>query len=472
MSSTKSLCVLVVGLLFGSSVCAQIPVSFVPQASMKVQVTADGFMTYETGEIKLTFKSIRARSSPMIPNATMTVDSIQVSVVGALSRSPLGKSTPFPVENTVIASDRDAHWQDIELRVPVGTLGEDVFLWFQLHEKGTMVPAQPLFMPLARLAPGKLGEWIEVSDSDDPKSQEAVGAIVSAELIFGNFERVDKTLAHYADTKERLESGKWKLAVVVNGIGQAARRTKYEYALLNFKNWKAKAPNSVARALYESEIWTSFAWNARGSGYARTVTPEGWKLFRERLNQAMAALEDARTYAATNPAWYAAYLYLALALDRPLQDRLRIFLEATKREPYYYETHFAMLLGLTPKWGGSYAQIAGFAEEAVKATRAQDGDSMYTRIYWYVSGNVELQEDLFKDVGASWDRMRKGFEELQARYPKSYWIANNFASFACRARDKTAFFKLLPMVEKKVYSEAWRTNYSYDLCRRMFTEAT
>jgi hypothetical protein len=462
----------VAGFVFNSFVWAQIPVSFVPQSTVKVQVSADGHVTYDEGELRFKLKSVHTRSSPMFPSATMTVDSIQVSVFGAASGLALGKSNPFPVQGVVITGDAEARWQDIELRVPVGALDEDVSVWIQLNEKGAFVPAQSLRMSLALLAPGRLGEHIQVSDSDDPKSEGVVAAIVFAEILGANYERVDKTLAYYASTKERLESGRWKLAVVVAGIEQAANRVNRDIGLGIAVGWKFKSPRSVAVAFYEAEIWAKYAWVARGSGYSSTVTSEGWRLFRERLNKAMAVLENVDSNAKTNPAWYATYLHRALELDWPLQDRLRIFREAIQQEPYYHQTYFAMLRGLTPKWGGNYEQIAQFAEDAVKETRAQEGESMYARVYWYVSANVELQEDLFKDVGASWPRMRKGFEELQARYPKSYWLTNNFASFACRARDKATFFKLLPIVEKKVYPGAWRTNYSYDLCKHMFTEVT
>ena len=57
--------------------------------------------------------------------------------------------------------------------------------------------------------------------------------------------------------------------------------------------WCAAAPESAYAHLVRGEHLIGFAWEARGSGWANTVSDEGWRLFAERLSLARAALERA-----------------------------------------------------------------------------------------------------------------------------------------------------------------------------------
>src|SRR5207302_6524764 len=55
----------------------------------------------------------------------------------------------------------------------------------------------------------------------------------------------------------------------------------------------ARPPTDAGPWVYRGEFYIKFAWDARGGGYAGTVTPEGWKLFRERLDEATKCFEKA-----------------------------------------------------------------------------------------------------------------------------------------------------------------------------------
>ena len=46
---------------------------------------------------------------------------------------------------------------------------------------------------------------------------------------------------------------------------------------------------------------------------------------------------------------------------------------------------------------------------------------------------------------------------------------NAFASFACRADDRKTYTKVRSEMKDNVFQEAWRSNYSFDLCKHSFT---
>jgi hypothetical protein len=55
------------------------------------------------------------------------------------------------------------------------------------------------------------------------------------------------------------------------------------------KNWPDSAHTHLLRGTY----YVHYAWQARGGGYAKTVSPENWRLFEERLAEAEKSLEKA-----------------------------------------------------------------------------------------------------------------------------------------------------------------------------------
>jgi hypothetical protein len=66
----------------------------------------------------------------------------------------------------------------------------------------------------------------------------------------------------------------------------------------------------------------------------------------------------------------------------------------------------------------------------------------------------------------SWAHMRQGFDAMMTRFPKSLWNANNYAKFACVAKDKAAYRKIRPTLGQSLFMPAWPTNASPEVCDR------
>lgn len=230
---------------------------------------------------------------------------------------------------------------------------------------------------------------------------------------------------------------------------------------------KKKYPGKAFVALADADYWVSYAWNARGGGFASSVTPDGWRLFKERMETAEKVLNDAKPYASQMPSWYNKMIIIQSALDRPAEERDKIFLDGARKYKTYYPTYFTMLRFLSPKWGGSWGTVDNLVKWSVDNTKETDGNSMYARLYWYASGDFPAGR-LFKETHATWPKMKQGFEDLMARHPKSKWNLNNFARFACVANDQSTFLKLRNQMGKDVIEAAWPPNTSLDLCETKF----
>ncbi len=234
------------------------------------------------------------------------------------------------------------------------------------------------------------------------------------------------------------------------------------------KELKKRYPRQPFVALAEAEYWMDYAWDARGGGFADSVTPEGAKLFEERLQKAEKVLADSRPYAASYPTWYEQMNQVQFLLSRPAHDQATTLQEGLNRYKGYYPLYFNMVNFTSPKWGGSWQAVDNFVKWSVEATKKDEAETLYARLYWFAYQNLLPGEELFKDTQASWPRMKKGFDDLMARHPKSHWNLNNYAHFACMAGDKAAYRTLRKRIGKNVVGYAWQGQPTLDVCKAKY----
>jgi hypothetical protein len=281
------------------------------------------------------------------------------------------------------------------------------------------------------------------------------------------FEDLDKLIGRYSTLHDRGDDGRFKLSGIETFISAIAEYRQRQDSLKNVELWRSANPHSPGAALLEAAVWRQAAWQARGGGYASSVLPEGQQLFHERLERAMNSLTASEPYAASNPLWYMQALDVKLELGASLGEQFGLYDRAIKAFPEFFPLDFNMIRALLPKWGGSNEAIAAFIESVVKRSPPPLKAQMYTRLWWYVDQSSALEVDLFRDMGASWPRMRDGFESLEKSYPDSVWIRSNFASIACRAGDATSYVRLRAELGDKInyYAKrAFQSNASLEVC--------
>ncbi len=265
------------------------------------------------------------------------------------------------------------------------------------------------------------------------------------------------------------DDGRPRLTALKGGFSLAFSDEKdWNKSFARLEYLKKRFPNTAFVALAEARYWIDYAWDARGSGYASSVSEEGWKLFHERLRKAERVLIETKPYSSTLPSWYEEMIVVQSALDRPEDERDKTFIEGATKYKTFYPIYFAMLNHLTPKWGGSWETVDNMVKWSIENTKAIDGNSMYARLYWTTDQGMEAGANPFKTSHASWEKIKQGFEDLMARHPKSKWNLNNFARFACQAEDKETFLKLRRQIGKDVIDEAWSYNISLELCETKF----
>lgn len=97
---------------------------------------------------------------------------------------------------------------------------------------------------------------------------------------------------------------------------------------------------------------SSFAWKARGPGFANEVTEEGWKLFAERSEEAERVLMGIDNKRHGNMNWYDAMHVVAKARGWKIDRYSKYFEEAVKLEPLYWDFYQDKAVYLLPRWYG------------------------------------------------------------------------------------------------------------------------
>lgn len=287
-----------------------------------------------------------------------------------------------------------------------------------------------------------------------------------------NYQGIETQLRAWCDSDEKFPDGQRRLVAFEGAFTSYfsawndPQRIQQQLA-----KWKASGSPSLALALVESIFWTQYAWQARGNGYANTVSPEGWELYRQRMAHATASLRDSKELVGNCALWHSMVLIQMLETSAPRAELAAAYQVAAARFPAYQPIHLAMGRALTPIWGGSDKLFDQFARSVARQTAAIEGNGMYARLYWSrdVGGSQALS---FGQGGATpdWKLIRSGFDDLMQRFPDSTWNMNEFASMACRANDKETYLKWRRQLGEVIERSLWLGSYSVDICDYRFHE--
>lgn len=294
-------------------------------------------------------------------------------------------------------------------------------------------------------------------------------AQANSALMGGYYQTLNRMFDKWLNPEVTAQQGTWRLAAMLRLIDAAAGQRRWEAAYRHIEEWKQHSPGTAPPAIIEALYWVDYAWHARGSGYAGSVTETGRQLFRERLQKAEKVLLESKTYAEENPLWYYVYLRTALGLGWDKAAILELFIEAISKEPAFYPNYYVTANAVSPKWGGNYQLMDQVARTAADYTLKTDGDIAYTKVYRSIDENLPSSTDFFEDTLVEWPRMKQGFEQLLARYPDNAWYLQNYASFACRAGDGDSYLRLRSRFELwQADSRVWKSGHSPDTCDYMY----
>lgn len=295
------------------------------------------------------------------------------------------------------------------------------------------------------------------------------GAIVAWFAPVNNIASLANVLTDYNKKQCVFLDGKPFQGILLGAYTRAFKDLKdWDRALARVNELKTAYPDAIYLPSLETEYWIAAAWFVRGGGYASSVTPDGMKLFTQRMERAEKLLKDTAPRAMELPQWYEQMIKVQSALGRSETERDKVFVDGATRYKTYWPLYFTMQTYLLPRWGGSWSTIDNFVDWSVKNTENTEGKALYARLYWSVAGSMLDGEQLFKTTKAQWPKMKAGFQDLMAKNPDSRWNLNNFAEFACEAGDSATYRALRKQIGKDILPNAWRRGYVMEVCDAKF----
>lgn len=247
----------------------------------------------------------------------------------------------------------------------------------------------------------------------------------------------------------------------LSSISWAGRATFEKFSEYHLE-WVKQDPGSYFANASFGDFYVTYAWHARGNGYASTITPEARKLFHKRLRLAEKYLT--RAYEIDPTYSIAPCKMITVAKVHPDlsdEDVEKWFKRAIQANPADPEPYSLKVNYLAPKWGGSIEKRFAFARDTFKNAPV---DSMAPKILAQVHWSIY---DTTKDVNyfkqkRVWTELKAVYTELVKRYPDSMNRHNWFAKTACLAEDFETARAEFKIIGDRWEQSVWNTHESFD----------
>jgi len=268
------------------------------------------------------------------------------------------------------------------------------------------------------------------------------------------FELLDQMADKLFKEKTRFADGTWKLAAFYRSFtvpGQSTKTNWHEW-WARYGRWEKKYPHSATARVMHAWTMMNYAWEARGSGYADTISNEGGELFVDRLRIGRDILESDPELKKI-PGYYAVMMTVALGQGWRKDQAEALFIESAVVARDFEECYFIRAYYLQTKWYGEPGEWQRFAEHAAEATKDDWGRGFYARVVWGVLGTPDKKR--FQDAGIDWAKLKQGFEDLVQRTPESLWNKNAFCYYACMAGDRETARRLFDELQDRYAPSIW-----------------
>jgi hypothetical protein len=276
-------------------------------------------------------------------------------------------------------------------------------------------------------------------------------------LEHADFDKLETLAAGYRASKECYADGIWKLSSVYDGTVTVDSTDEPAWLARQklIQAWIDARPESVTARVTMAEFLRDYAWNARGSGYANTVSDKSWQLFGQRLNQSAQVLKEAGQLKETCPIYWSALMWVALGLQTGKDDFNDIFNQAIQACPdyqHYYATRATFLL---PRWYGAEGEWEKDLASSADRIGGTDGDMVYAQVVWSVHHYGDMTNVFDENKSISWERVDRGFAAIIKRFPDSLAAKNERAHLAGLAGDKEKARQYFKATEGKVDLSVW-----------------
>ncbi|MEW6278355.1 MAG: DUF3859 domain-containing protein [Candidatus Eremiobacterota bacterium] len=230
--------------------------------------------------------------------------------------------------------------------------------------------------------------------------------------------------------RERL---RW-LYDAVSGDTQELNKREFEERRALLERWKKEVPDSATARVALGEFWIGYAWYARGSGYADSVTDEGWKRFGERIELADSLLDEAERLGCKDASLFNARLITERAGQGRRERAEESVRQSLAAEPKAIRPYTLMATFLLPRWHGEDGDILRFVRDEIKVTGDRGVAVPVALAVFDYEGREMFQSG--HPCHIPWDLVKQGFDDLVRGKRLDMKQRNRYAQLAVRNQDR------------------------------------
>lgn len=259
-------------------------------------------------------------------------------------------------------------------------------------------------------------------------------------LAANDFDKLDSIINQTAKNHERLADGEWLIDKLYKAICPYSNgpESKWQNILDKLSAWTKHNPNSANAKIALAKTYVSYAWNARGSGWADTVSKTGWKKLNERLVLAAKELQTAEKLGINNPCLYTAWASLALGQGWKKDKYDTLIQKCNKEFPAYLTIKMDKAYYLQTRWYGEAGEWETYIAREAALEPDNEKDTTYAQLVWSVD-----RMRIFKNIFAEnklldWPRVKAGMQKIIQMHPKDISVRAEYIKLALAASDEQA----------------------------------
>ncbi|CAN5635213.1 hypothetical protein BH09VER1_BH09VER1_15400 [soil metagenome] len=268
---------------------------------------------------------------------------------------------------------------------------------------------------------------------------------------------LEQLAAKLRASKEALDGGTWLLSTFydcLTDLSDDEKQAGEEMAF--FEKWAGDRPQSITAQVALADAYTSYAWLARGSGWASSVGKEGWRLFRERLTKAWDVLEKAASLEEKCPGWYQVAQTVALGQGWRRQDYMEMMDKALAAEPTYGRYVTNTCYWLLPRWNGETGDFEKWLARLDETQPEKTRDRYYAFLVWMADVMPVGGEVVFTPGRLDWAKTKRGFEVRLAEDPNNLMVRLEYIRLGLLANDRKTVREQFEITGPKYFPAMWK----------------
>jgi hypothetical protein len=272
-----------------------------------------------------------------------------------------------------------------------------------------------------------------------------------------DFASLDELARDYRRTRQSFPDGTWYLGELYAGMQPPPSKPSSVWmarvALL--EEWTKARPESITPRVALANLMLAYAWKARGTGDVHSVSTNGLGSFASRALQGISLMQESAGLKEHCPYERLPVLLAARGIGARKEEFYRPLFDALAAEPTFIPYYEQAVLYQLPRWFGASEDAAEvFLQQQADKLGGEEGDVLYARLAWRMQSSG-LFSDAIKECHFSWERVDKGFQVLERRYPEALSVRSAHAWLGGLAAGPEVVRALLKRLDGRVDLSVW-----------------